>query len=48
MRKFINVFGSTNCNKDIMDNADDFGDLIQAKLIPSNGFNAPLYVMCGN
>lgn len=45
MRKFINVFGSTNCNKDIMDNADDFGDLIQAKLIPSNGFDAPLYVM---
>jgi len=44
MKNFINVFGSNN-NMDIMDTAEDFGDLIEAKLIPEEGFDAPLYVM---
>ncbi|MDC7279316.1 MULTISPECIES: radical SAM protein [Pseudobutyrivibrio] len=45
MKKFINLFGETNTKKDIMDVAEDFGDLIEAKLIPEGGFDAPLYVM---
>ena len=45
MRKFINVFGNTNYDKDILDSADNFGDFIDANLIPENGFDSPIYVM---
>ncbi|MBE5064016.1 radical SAM protein [Lachnospiraceae bacterium DSM 108991] len=45
MKKFVNIFGNINNDKDIIDAADDFADLSKAKLIPDEGFDAPLYVM---